>query len=96
MSNHDRKVLVQDYFVPLKEYIDFSFAHNGYREVLELFKKKERPRDIIHNQPLGLNIFGNSEPRQAAQLNIKGINMKSEQKNLNNDKSNLMSRLVLD
>lgn len=92
LSNHDRKVLVQDFFVPLKEYIDFSFAHNGYREVLEYFKRKERPRDIMNKKLANPSAAGDNGPRQATQISISGINMKNEQKNINNDKSNLSSR----
>lgn len=90
LSEHDRKVMVQDYFVPLTEYIDYSFAHNGYRDVLEYFKKKERPRDLLHKKDLKI-LLNDDQQRKAAEINISGINMKNEQKNLDNDKSNLTS-----
>lgn len=87
---------MQDYFVPLKEYIDFSFAHNGYRDVLEYFKRKEGPRDVISKKSAGEDVAGIGMQRIAAQISISGINMKNEQKNLDNVKSNLNSRLVAD
>jgi hypothetical protein len=95
LSNHDRKVLVQDYFVPLKEYIDFSFAHNGYKHVLEYFKRKEGPRDVTWKNRSTSEGLSTSESRKAAKISISGISMKNEQKNLDNNKSNLNSSLKL-
>lgn len=95
MNLHQKKVLIQDYFASLKEYIDFSFAHNGYRDVLEYFKKKEGPREAMAKSSSHAKNLADGSERKAVEINISGISMKNEQKNLDNDKSNLNSKLNL-
>lgn len=84
-SKPDKRVLVQDFYVPMDQYIDFSYAHNGYKDVLEYFKKKEGP------PPLRPRLNEQTEDDRAARLNISGINMKNQLKHLTNEKSNLNS-----
>lgn len=85
-SSQDKRVLAQDFYVPLDQYVDFSYAHNGYKDVLEYFKKKAGPPPIKKQKNAQ-----NSDER-AAELNISGINMKNQIKLLSNEKSNLNSR----
>lgn len=88
-NNQDRRVLAQDFYVPLDKYLDFSYAHNGYRDVLQHFKKKEGPPPA--NPVKAKNVAG----ERATELNISGINMKNQLKHLTNETSNLKSRLWL-
>lgn len=87
-NTQDKRILAQDYYVPLDQYIDFSYAHNGYKDVLQYFKKKEGPPP----PPTHKRAKSSADDR-AAKLNISGINMKNQLKHLTNEKSNLNSRL---
>lgn len=85
-STQDKRILVQDYYVPLDQYIDHSYAHNGYKDVLQYFKRKAGPPPANPQRT-------KTTDERAADLNISGINMKNQLKHLTNEKSNLTRRL---
>lgn len=81
----EQKRIIDKFQLEFKDYVDFSFQHNGYRDVIKFFNKKESHRKILSLDPSD----------EQVKLTISGINMGDESKYKNSEKCNLASSLTV-
>ena len=92
----EKRQLVQENYVPLNEYVDFSLTHNGYKDVLDYFKRKDGPPQISRPQSTNASMsemITNGDNKKTAKLTISEINMKNDLDHKNNEKCDLHSKI---